>query len=469
MTRALRARLGEVLIAHDLITMEVLLEALHRQQGEKRPIGQILIEMGALTQDQLYWALSEQLGIPYVELSDEMVDLEAARAFPEDLLRRHQALPILKIRDELTVALADPTNEQAVTDLLGLTRANITVAIASSETIGRLLDQAFPPKERPERARYRELHPPDYEPSGLLPREASGVALAYSILLSAVREKATEIHVEPHEAEVRVRYRVAGRLEERAQFPVEVGASITLRLRVLAGIREKAKWQKSRIRTRIEDQELELEILLLPTRCGDTIRIFLWRRDLAPPDVAGLGLSAQAKKVLDKLIQKGSGCFFVTSEDPAARVGGLYALALAAGSKDKQVFVLERAAAFEVASMVQVETPDGFDEAVIEVLSHPPEVALVEDVTAGPVSRAALTAAGQGALIVGGLPYASVSGAWQHLLALDLPRTLLAESVRAILAVRREGEAWVTELFTARESIRRRLLRDSDPWILPIS
>ena len=469
MSGALRARLGEVLIAHEIITMEVLLEALHRQEGEKRPIGQILIEMGALTHDQLYWALSEQLGIPYVELSDEMVDLEAARAFPEGLLRRHQALPILKIRDELTLAVADPTNEQALTDLRALTRANITVAIAPPDTINRLLDCAFPPKESRERPRYLELSPPDDEPAELPSRDAGGVAVAYSTLLSAVREKVTEIHIEPLDTGVRVRFRVAGKLQERARFPAEVGTEIALRLRVLAGLQEEEGWRKSRLRTRLEDQDLELEILFLPSRLGEAIRILLWRRNLAPPSVGELGLSTQAQQGIEQLIRKGGGVFLVTSEDPAARAAGLYALALAADGKGRQILALERATAFEVSSMIQVETTEGFDGAVIEVLSHPPEVALVEDVATAPVCLAALRAAEQGSLIVGGLPYPSVSDAWQHLLGLALPPTLLTGALRGILAVGRDGESWLTKFFTVGEPIRRRLLRGSAPWTLPTS
>ncbi len=467
MTRVLRARLGEVLVAHDLITVDTLLEALHRQEGEKRPLGEILIEMGVLTQDQLNWALSEQLGIPYVELSDEMVDLEAARAFPEELLRRHQALPILKIGDELTVALADPTNEQAVAELRALAQANVTVAIASASSIAQLLARAFPPTETPERLRYCEICPPGYDQPEVLTRDASGVALLYSILLSAVREKATEIHIEPLDAEVRVRHRLMGGLQERARFPIEVARPIASRLRVLAGLQEAGGWQKSHLRSRLEGRDLELEILFLPTRKGEAITILLWCRDLVPPDLEGLGISAQGRKKLDQLLRNGSGLFLVSSRDPAGRAAGLYALALAAASKERQIVAIERVSAFEVPSMLQVETDERFDTAAIELLSHPPEVVLVEDVSSGPVCLAAARAAERGCLVVGGLPVASPSAAWEHLLSLDLPLPLFATSVRALLALRREGDHWTTDVFGVSPPAKRRLLRDSIPWTLP--
>lgn len=467
MTGPLRARLGEVLVAHDLITVDALFEALHRQEGEKRPLGELLMEMGVLTQDQLNWALSEQLGIPYVELSDEMVDLEAARAFPEELLRRHQALPILKIGDELTVALADPTNDQAVADLHALARANVTVAIASASTIAQLLDRAFPPKKPPERARFCEICPSGYEPPEILTRDASGVALVYSILLSAVREKATEIRIEPLETEVRVRHRLAGGLQERARFPTEVAGPIASRLRILAGFQEGEGWQKSHLRTRLEDQDFELEILFLPTRRGEAITIRLWCRDPVPPDLAGLGISARGRKVLSQLMRDGQGLFLVSSRDPAGRAAGLYALALAAAGKEKQIVALEHASAFQVPSIIQVETDEQFDTAVIELLSHPPEVVLIEDVSAAHVCLTAARSAERRCLVVGGLPFASVSTAWQHLLSFDPPRPLLAASVRALLAVRRERDKWVTELFPVAEPTRRRLLRGSIPWTLP--
>lgn len=469
MTKARGVQLREILLDRGLITEAQWREALRRQEGTGRRPGEVLIEMGALTQDQLSWALGEQLGIPYVELSEEMVDLEAARALPEELLRRYQALPLLKVGDELTVALADPTNRQAVADIEALTGARVTVAIASASSIARLLAVAFPPEQSPGRARYCEICPPGYEQPEVLAQDASGVAAVYAILLGAARERASEIHIEPLETEARVRYRLPEGLEERGRFPGHLGGAIASRLRILAGSRPGGRWQRSRLRTRLEDQELELEILFLPTRRGEAVTVWLYRRDLVPPTVAELGLSARALKALDRLLRGGSGLFLVTSADPAARAAGLSALVRAAAGAGKRVIAVERSIAFEVADFVQVEAEEDLEGVAIEVLVHPPDVALIEDVSAASVCLAAARAAERGSLVAGGLPFAAPSTAWHHLLALQDARPLLAASLLALLAVRRDGERWAADLFPISGRTRRRLIRGPVPWTLPTS
>lgn len=461
-------QLREVLLQRGLVTEPELQEALRRQEGTGRRLGEVLVEMGVLTQDQFYWALGEQLGIPYAELSEEMVDLEAARALPEDLLRRHQALPILRSGSELTVALADPTNRQAVADIEALAGARVTVAIASASSIARLLDRAFPP-ERSGRVRYCEICPPGYEQPEVLTRDVTGVALVYSLLLGAVREGASEIHIEPGETEVRVRYRGPEGLKERARFPGHLAGAIATRLRILAGSRGERGWQRSRLRTRLEDRELELEVLFLPTRQGEAVTLWLHRRDLEPPALAALGLPTRAQTMLGRLLKGGSGLFVVSSADPGSRAAGLYALARATSGEGRKVIAVERATAFEVADFVQVETEERFEAAALELLVRPPNVALVEDLSAGSVCLAAARAAEWGSLVVGGLPFATPSTAWQHLLALDLPRPLLAAALRALLAVRREGERWAAALFPISERTRRRLIQGPIPWTLPTS
>ena len=462
-------RIGKILVDRGFITEAQLQEALRRQKESGGRFGEILIEMGALTQDQLNWALGEQLGLPYAELSQEMVDLEAARALPEELLRRYQALPILKVGNELTVALADPTNRQAVADIEALTGARVTVAIASAAVITHLLDLAFPPAMVRERVRYCEICPPGYQQPEALTRDTSGVAAVYALLLAAVREHATEIHIEPREAEIRVRYRVPGGLREPARFPAHLGGAIATRLRILAGVRPEHGWQRSRMRTRLDEQELEFELLFLPTRRGEAITIWLRRRDLAPPDLEQLGLPARAGKTLTRFLRDGRGLFLVSSPDPGGLAAGLYALARTAAREGKRVVTVERVAAFEVADFVQVEIEDGIERATIEALARPPEVALVEDVSAGAVCLAAARAAERGSLVVGGLPFATPSTAWQHLLSLDLPRPLLAASLRALLTVQREEERWASALFPVSDRTRRRLIQGPVPWTLPTS
>ena len=118
-----RQRLGDVLLQRELVTRQQLDEALAHQRVGGRRLGEVLLSMGVLTQEQLCWALSESLHIPFVELSDDVIDLDVTRSLPEAVLRRHEAVPVLRVSNEMTVLLADPTNRQATIELEALTGA----------------------------------------------------------------------------------------------------------------------------------------------------------------------------------------------------------------------------------------------------------------------------------------------------------------------------------------------------------
>ena len=184
-----RQRLGDVLLERELITRAQLDEALHRHRSNGRSLGEVLLSMGAITQEQLTWGLSEALHIPFVELSDEVVDLEVARSLPEAVLRRHEAVPILRVADEMTVLLADPTNRQAAIELEALSGSRVTVALAAREAVLHFLDRAFPDSQ----------HSPGQQLPGTKGQasevaDLTGVSQVFALLLGAVRDRATELH-----------------------------------------------------------------------------------------------------------------------------------------------------------------------------------------------------------------------------------------------------------------------------------
>src|SRR5262249_34894820 len=163
------------------------------------------------------------------------------------------AFPVLRVGDELTIVLADPTNKHAIVELEAMTGAQVATAIASRETIQHLLDKAFPPgAPRPTgpSVRYAEVTPAAGAPES----GATGVAQVYALLLGALREEATEIHVEPAPDEIRVRNRVDGRLVERARLPRNMLGPVLSRFRILAGLRGEAGPRQSHVRARLEQQ-----------------------------------------------------------------------------------------------------------------------------------------------------------------------------------------------------------------------
>ncbi len=467
MTAPNKRRLGEILVERGFVSPEQLREALRVQYQEGKRLGEILVEMGALGSDELNWALSELLGIPYVEFREEMVDLDLARTLPEAVLRRHEAFPVLRVGDELTVILTDPTNQQAVVELEAVTGAKVSIAIASRETILHLLDRAFPPTApKPSGVRYAEVGagqaPPESDPTG--------VAQVYALLLGALREDATEIHVEPLVEEVRVRNRVDGRLVERARLPHALLTPVVSRFRILAGLRGESLPRQSHVRTRLEQQEVELELLFFPTIHGEAVTVKISQRGTGPPTLDTFDLDGTGRDALGRLAA-GTGLVFVTGWDPRARAALLYALAQTAAAPTKKVVTLERTVSFVVPDFVQVEVPGEFAEGAATILTHPADVLLVEDLAANATCLAAIGSAEQGALVLGGLGFGTNATGLGHLLSLDVPRVPLLSATAGLANVHRQGARYRVGVLPMDEELRHELLTRQGPpgWTSRIS
>jgi type IV pilus assembly protein PilB len=466
MTDPGKRRLGEILVERGFVSTEQLREALRSQYQEGKRLGEILVEMGALTPDELNWALSELLGIPYVEFREEMVDLDLARSLPEQVLRRHAAFPVLRVGDELTVILSDPTNQQAVVELEAVTGARVSVAIASRETILHFLDRAFPPTpSRPGTIRYAEVPPQVAAES-----DPTGVAQVYALLLGALREEATEIHVEPQPDEVRVRNRLDGRLVERARLPRNLLGSLISRFRILAGLRGETGPHQSHVRTRLEQQEVELELLFYPTIYGDAVTVKIAQRGKGPPTLDAFDVEPAARETLVRLAT-GPGLILVTGWEPRGRAALLYALAQAAAGPAKKTMTLERAVGFVVPDFVQVEVPGDFAESAATILAHPADVVVVEDVSATSTCLAAIGSAEQGVLVLGGLGFGTNATGLAHLFSLDLPRVPLLSATSGLANVHRKGSRYRVGVLPMDEELRHELLTRQGPhgWMSRIS
>jgi type IV pilus assembly protein PilB len=451
MSELAKKRLGEILVERGFISDEQLREAL--RSGKR--LGEALLEMGALSADELNWALSELLGVPYVEFRDEMVDFDLARTLPEEVLRRHNAFPVLRVGDELTVIMSDPTNRHAVVELEALTGAKVTVAIAARETIRHLLDKAFPPEVGGIGRLFGETDAAEAVQAGLTE--------VYDLFASAVREGATELHLDPRGADTRVTVRVAGRLAERAQLSRSVAAAVIARLRATAGLRGATLPRHASVRTRVGAQDVELGVLLFPTIHGEAVTLRIWRSLDEPPTLASLGLPGPGQEALAALT-RGAGLVVVVGLDPRARGALLYALARAAADPARRVVTIERVASFIVPEFVQVQLPADAEDGAATVLSSPGDVTVVEDLGQVSTCLAALGATEQGALVLGGVPAPSGALALGRLLDLAVPPRALAAAVRAFVHVRRQESRHEVEVLAMSEELRQGLLSGRGTW-----
>lgn len=450
MSSAPKRRLGDILVERGFVTEEQLARAL--QSGKR--LGEALLEMGAVGADELNWALSELLGIPYVEFRDEMVDLELARTMPEEVLRRHLTFPVLRVDRELTVIMADPTNRQGILELETLTGCRVTVAIAAREAIQRLLDRAFPAGAG--------------GAAGFGAEAGVDGAEVYRLLAEAVGEGASELHLEPLGAEVRLRYRVDGRLVERGRLGRAEAAALLARFRALAGLSTAGLPARAVRRTRLGAQDLELDLLVFPSLEGETLSVRIWQGSAEVPGLDAFAVGGAPPGGVGALAAA-PGLVVATGPDPRARAALLYALAAAGAAPDRRVLTVERAASYVVPGYVQVELPGPGWGAAAGLLAHPADVVLVEDLAARELAQAAVDCAEQGALVLGGLAVGRGRSALVRLVGAGVPAVALAGVLRGVLHVAREGTGYRVEAIGP-EGCREALLRgEAGSWTSPTS
>ena len=463
-----RQRLGDVLLQHGLVTREQLDEALARHQGSGRRLGEVLLSLGAITREQLTWALSEALHIPFVELSDEVVDLEVARSLPEAVLRRHEAVPILRVADEMTVLLADPTNRQAAIELEALSGSRVTVALAAREAVLHFLDRAFPDSA----GHLAGQHLAGANDQTGQVTDLTGISQVFALLLGAVRDRVTELRLEPAPHGVLVRARVDGRLLDRAWFDRELLAPITFRLRVLAGLRGEPAPRLARVRARLDGRDVGLELFFFPTLSGEAVIVRFHPAPTEAPTLETLGAPGPVHRLLVEFTDGARapggprGLVLVAGPDMGARAEVLYALAQAAAGSGQRVVTLERRVSFVVPGFLQVELPGDFGIEAATILSQPADVTLVEDVATATLSRAALVSAEQGTLILAGVALGSMRSALAYLATSDLRGPLLALT-RGVVDVKRRGDTLAVDALSLTPALRRDLVERKDPWTSP--
>jgi type II secretory ATPase GspE/PulE/Tfp pilus assembly ATPase PilB-like protein len=453
MSEAPKRKLGDILVERGFISEDQLRAALSR--GKR--LGEALLEMGALSADELNWALSELLGIPYVEFRDEMVDLELARSMPEALLRRHLAFPVLRVDHELTVIMADPTNRQGIDELAAFSGAKVIVAIAAREAIAHLLDRAFPPVPQPPGRRRTEVEVTEAAVEG-------DWAGKYALLMEGLKEGAEEIYLEPLAEELRVRHRLDGRLRERARLPRAGLAPILLRSRTLAGLTGASLPCRASRRTRLGAQALELEFVFFPTLHGEALAVRVWRGGVEVPSLDGLGLDEDVAAEVSRLAA-GRGLVVATGSDPLARAALLYACARAASEPGRRVVTVERAVSFVVPEFVQVELGTEYEAGAAVTLAQPADVLLAEDLHGRETCVAALRRAAEGALVLAGLAAPNAAFGLATFSEAGPPRELLLRETRALVHVERRGSRHHADVLPLTDELRDKLLGERRmPW-----
>jgi len=451
-------KLGEILIAEGMITSSQLDEVLKIQKKEGGRLGDILIRLGYVNEEQILSALSKQLHIPYVSLAsgklkpDSEQDLD--KLIPYDFAIRNLVLPLFRNLNLLTVAIFDPLDLILIDNLKKLTGCEINPILATRGDIIKAIEE-FYGREKIFKEAIRLAHGEEIEEEEvsieeelsldkLIARaeEAPIIKLVDLIIHQAIEENASDIHIEPQKDSLRLRYRIDGVLYEIPPPSKSLHLPIVSRIKILAGmdIAERRLPQDGSFMVKIKDRLIDLRISTIPTVYGEKVVIRILDKSRVPLDLSKLGFFPEELEKIKKGITASYGLIFLTGPTGSGKTTTLYAVLNELNSAEKNILTIEDPVEYrlEGINQVQVKPEIGltFANVLRSFLRQDPDIILVGEVrdleTAEICIRAALT----GHLVLSTLHTNDAIGAITRIVDMGIPHYLVSSSLRLIVAQR---------------------------------
>ncbi|MBO9609405.1 MAG: type II/IV secretion system protein [Paenibacillaceae bacterium] len=435
---------GELFMQSGTVSQRQLEEAIGRQRLNKKRLGETLLEMGVITERQLIDMLESQLGLPSVRLYDYPIDRKAATAITEACARKHTVIPIERSGNRLKLAMADPLNYEAIEEVRRLTGATVQPVIAARSEI----DDAIRSHYRLEQSTgewLEEIAPAAKEPAAEeTADEATGpvVRLVQQMIQSAVLQKASDIHIDPQEKQVAVRYRIDGMLQTEKLLPKSMQGMLTARLKIMArlNIAERRLPQDGRIHMQLDRHMIDIRVSTLPTVNGESVVLRILDQSAGIKKIGELQFSETNEKLFARAIRKPYGLILISGPTGSGKTSTLYSALGELNRPDVKIVTVEDPVEYnlEGVSQVHVNTQIGltFTVGLRSILRQDPNIVMVGEVrdteTAEIVVRASLT----GHLVLSTIHTNNALSAVHRLVDMDVDRYLIAPSLACVVGQR---------------------------------
>ena len=404
-----KKRLGDILIQSGYISEEDLSRALKEQQKSGKRLGEILIEDEFITEDNLLKALEGQLGIERIHLDSIIVDRNAVKTIPEALSKKYNVLPIKFVEGELLVLTNDPLNIFAEEDVRIASGYSIKLALSSKEEIKNAISKCYSEDYMQKTAEeYRLLEKSENieDELDMDLKNAPSVKLVDSIIENAVRSKASDIHIEPFEHRVAVRYRIDGELKKQFDSPKEPLAGLITRIKIMGNmnIAERRVPQDGRILTKVDNESIDMRVSILPTVNGEKVVIRILDKSALNVDKETLGFSKSDLDKIKRIISKPHGIMLVTGPTGSGKSTTLYSLLKDLNREDTNIITVEDPVEFSIdgINQVNVNAKAGltFASGLRSILRQDPDIVMVGEIRDGETAEIAVRAAITGHLVL---------------------------------------------------------------------
>jgi type IV pilus assembly protein PilB len=438
--------LSDVIVELGFASPDAVEEAV-REARSGSTVAQVLVENGAISEEQLARATAERYGLAYVDLTTFEVDREAASLIRPSAARRYRALPVgFADKGTLLVAMADPTNVLAVDDIQIATALDCRVAVAAEEDIEALIGRLNTLQSAVSEAAVEDEETADdlaeVSEMQVSAEDAPVIKLVYSILGQAVGEGASDVHFEPEEDEMRVRFRVDGVLRAAAHVPKRMVGAVVSRIKIMSdlNIAEKRVPQDGRVSITVEDRRVDLRITTLPTQRGEGATIRILDKDNAQRSLDDLGMDGTGRERFEGAFRQAYGAVLVTGPTGSGKSTTLYAALGELNEVEKNIITIEDPVEYRLAGINQmnVNRKAGLDFAtgLRSILRADPDIVMVGEIRDGETARIAIEAALTGHMMLTTLHTNDAPGAINRLTKMGIEAFLIASAVDCIVAQR---------------------------------
>ncbi len=455
-------RLGEILLKESLITQDQLEKALEFQRSNGGKLGSCLTKMGFITDDDITGVLSRQYGVPSINLKYYEIDPNVIKLIPQDTALRYQVIPLSRVGSVLTIAMTDPTNVFAMDDIKFMTGFNVEPVVASESAIAEAISRFYGGsassheelsslmKDLVDEDQELELASEEQEMDAAMlekaAEEAPIIKLVNLILTDSVKRGASDIHVEPYENEMRVRFRVDGVLQTVMSPPLKLRDAITSRMKIMAklDIAEKRLPQDGRIMIKYKadgkKKELDFRVSTVPTLYGEKIVLRLLDKENLRLDMTKLGFEPESLKKFERNILKPYGMVLVTGPTGSGKTNTLYSSVARLNQVDTNIMTAEDPVEFQLQGINQVQMKDqiglNFAAALRAFLRQDPNIILVGEIRDFETAEIAVKAALTGHLVLSTLHTNDAPSTISRLMNMGIEPFLVATSVNLICAQR---------------------------------
>jgi len=448
-------QLGELLEARGVVTREQIEQVLaeQKEKGHRKLLGELLVEKNYCTENQVASAIALSYGVPYAQITPKICDAKAIEVLPREFVEERIILPLFKVYDVLTVAVSEPANVFLIDEVEHMTGCKVNVVCATAKDIKATLQTYLPAAnvfviddiiDDAELEDFTLIENITQDISDLeeLAGQSPVVKLVNHLIYNAVRENASDIHIEPDDKKLRVRYRVDGKLYEKVCLPYQMYPAIVSRIKIMAelDIAQRRVPQDGGIRVIAEGRPIDLRVSVMPGNFGEKVMMRILDPQKIVFNLESLGFTYENLKLFRQIIQSSYGMVLVTGPTGSGKNTTLYAALAELNSEQVNICTVEDPVESNLTGINQFQASAGagfdFSTALRSLLRQDPDIIMVGEIRDQATANIVVQAAMTGHLVLSTLHTNDAPGAVTRLLDLDVPPYLISASLIAVLAQR---------------------------------